>query len=55
MTRRHFELIARVVAQVDDAKARERLAWAFAHELAQTNDRFDCSRFVEACGVPLEV
>lgn len=67
MTRKDYELIARVVSQVepnvtvtrycgDDVDRphvtmRDRLAHAFADELAAENPRFDRARFLKACGV----
>ena len=56
MTKRDFELIARVVKQVgedgalamDSAGDRIALAEQFADALAETNPRFDRARFVEA-------
>lgn len=67
MTRQDYELIARVVAQVEpnivvtyycgderdrpNVYMRDRLAGMFADELAQTNPQFDRARFLKACGV----
>jgi hypothetical protein len=53
MTRKHFELIARVLDAAmylgpDDHK---QLAHEFAVELADTNSMFDRERFIKACGV----
>ena len=50
MTRKHFELIARVVRESGlSAAAREKLAAEFADELDATNPMFDRKRFIAAC------
>jgi len=52
MTRKDFQLIADVVASTlatVKPEARQCLALAFAAALAETNTRFDQSRFVKAC------
>ena len=54
MTRKNFELIARVIKNADevaDEWAREALAEMFARELATTNENFNRDRFLKACGV----
>jgi len=49
MTRKHFKLIAEVVASVDDKDIRNQIAVDFAHRFQDTNPRFDITRFLEAC------
>ena len=54
MTRKDFELIARVLKNSDevlDDYAREALADMFTAELVATNPNFDRDRFLKACGV----
>lgn len=52
MTRRDFELIARVfAAQAPHDDSARRLIEALADELATTNPRFDRIRFVRACRI----
>jgi hypothetical protein len=52
MTRRHFELIAAVIADNREAftsnTRHARFAGAMADALARTNDRFDRERFILA-------
>ena len=54
MQRRHFQLIADTIQALpkrftqDDIRV---IANAFADMLARQNGRFDCERFLEACGV----
>jgi hypothetical protein len=50
MTRKDYELIAATIADVmDDPLARREAAFAFASQLASTNQRFDRQRFLNAC------
>ena len=54
MTRKDFELIARVVDSFCEARPdipRDELALAFGLELERTNPRFDLTRFLRMCGV----
>ena len=54
MTRKDFELIANIIysLNVDSSDDRiDRIALVFADRLKTANDRFDRSRFLEACGV----
>lgn len=51
MTRKDFELIAEVVAEIDDKKERAYVAYKFAWRLSQTNTRFNADRFLKACNV----
>jgi hypothetical protein len=57
MSRRHFELIARVLREQRDhaspaeCQRLDETARAFADELAATNPRFDRARFLTSCGV----
>lgn len=50
MSRKDFELIARVVSNITNWNARRTAANLFATEIAYTNPRFDRGRFMEACG-----
>jgi hypothetical protein len=51
MQRRHFELIAEIVAKELDGEYREKAADAFAYILPTTNANFDSQRFLKACKV----
>lgn len=63
MQRKHFEAIARVIAEelprafddypnvVSNASYREQVAREFAEMLKATNPRFDFTRFMLACGI----
>jgi hypothetical protein len=56
MTRKDYELIAKVFAEVDTcsdgaAEVVEELAHALANALADDNPRFDRARFLAACRV----
>ncbi len=50
MTRKHFQLIANIVKNIDDPKTRQSVAMDFAHALTGENPNFDVCRFVTACG-----
>jgi hypothetical protein len=59
MQKRHFELIARILADAritspDAIEAIDAIAWQFADALRSTNPRFDSARFARACGVAVE-
>ena len=49
MQRRHFELIAEIIAKELDGEHREKAAYAFAYVLPTTNANFDTQRFLKAC------
>jgi hypothetical protein len=51
MQRRHFELIAEIIAKELDGEYREKAAYAFAYILPTTNGNFDSQRFLKACKV----
>jgi hypothetical protein len=51
LTRQHFQLIANVVSQVEDAHQREIIALNFMKELQKTNGNFKTALFLKACGV----
>ena len=51
MTRKHFQMIADVVKNIDDHKIRHAVAMDFALKLKGENPRFDISRFVGACDI----
>ena len=50
MTRKHFELIAKIVKNIENVDTRTQVAMDFAHALRAENPRFNVCRFVEACG-----
>jgi hypothetical protein len=50
MTRKHFELIAKIVKNIENVDTRTQVAMDFAHALRGENPRFNVCRFVEACG-----
>ena len=49
MTRKHFQMIANVVKNIDDPNVRHPEAMDFAQKHKGANPRFDISRFVGAC------
>lgn len=49
MTKKDFELIARVVAGTWDTTVRQGLARDFAEELSRIDPRFNRERFLAAC------
>jgi len=49
MTRKHFQMIADVVKNIDDETTRHETAMNFAVRLKEMNPRFDIVRFVSAC------
>src|SRR5258708_3679732 len=51
MQRRHFELIAEIIAKELEREHREKAAYAFAYILPTTNANFDTQRFLKACRV----
>jgi len=50
MTRKHFELIAKIVKNIENVDTRTQVAMDFAHALRGENPNFKICRFVEACG-----
>ena len=50
LTRKHFELIASIVKNIENIDTRTSVAMDFAHALRAENPRFNVCRFVEACG-----
>jgi len=50
MTRKDFQLIAEVVASIEDMNARNYTGVQFAWRLSKTNSRFNAQKFLEACG-----
>jgi len=60
MQRRHFELIAKMIASLDASAPYygplsplgvRKVAYEFARTLAATNPNFNRARFLKACGV----
>jgi len=51
LTRRYYVAIAKIIAGIEDAPLRERLARTFAALFASDNGRFDRGRFYTACDV----
>ena len=49
MTRKHFQMIANVVKNIEDTKVRHAVAMDFAMKLKDENPRFNVSKFVGAC------
>ena len=47
MQRRHFELIAEIIARELEGEHREKAAYAFAYVLPITNRNFDSQRFLQ--------
>ena len=54
MTRKDFELIADIVATVDNMNTRNEIALNFVTRLHNTNERFDSVRFLKACQANVE-
>jgi len=50
MSRKDFQMIATIVANICNEDTRKSVAMDFAHGLQATNPRFDVARFVKACG-----
>lgn len=48
MTRKHFDMIAHIVASIEDYDERIRTAFRFADELPRFNPDFDRQRFLQA-------
>jgi hypothetical protein len=53
MTKKHFELIAKAMAQSSGQLGHKEACQALASALAGSNPRFDQTRFLAACGVIL--
>lgn len=51
MERRHFEVIAEIIAKELEGEHREKAAYAFAHVLKGTNADFKPERFLKAAKV----
>lgn len=51
MTRKHFQMIAAVVAEIKDDHERKEAAIRFAFLLPSYNPNFNRARFLDACGV----
>jgi hypothetical protein len=51
MSRKDFELIAKIIATELEGTPKEKAAYAFASCLKQTNAKFDPQRFLKACKV----
>lgn len=49
MTRKHFQLVANVVAAIDNLDTRKEVALNFASEFTKENPRFDIEKFIKAC------
>jgi hypothetical protein len=51
LTRKHFEAIARILANMDNGDERKYVAHQFADWLASENPLFQRNAFLEKCGV----
>jgi len=51
MTRKHFRMLAEVIAHIENPVERRELAEKIAADCAKSNPRFDRSKFLKACGV----
>jgi hypothetical protein len=51
MERRHFQFIAATVAAIACPITRKLIAEMFSDKLRVTNEHFQVSRFLDACGV----
>lgn len=52
MTRKHFELVATIVKNINSEDDRVEAACKFANAFQSENPRFDAQRFFAACNVP---
>ena len=50
LERRHFKLIAEVLSDFSSTPEGRTIATAFANRLKSTNERFQTTKFLEACG-----
>lgn len=51
MSKKHFEALAKRIAQIADLEARRQAAEAVADVAATMNGQFDRARFLAACGL----
>lgn len=51
MTKKHFEMVARCISNVENVVKRTNLAHECADEFEKANSQFDRSRFLAACDV----
>lgn len=51
MTRKHFEILAKQIAMIDDLTARNEAYLAVARAGWRLNPRFNAAKFKEACGL----
>ena len=54
MERRHFEIIANVLLQMEDRDAARKACIEFANWLPHTNPNFNRDRFISACTLSSE-
>lgn len=52
-TKQHYEVIAKVIIQLESARLRTRVSKLFSWELSKDNPNFDQARFERYCGVPV--
>lgn len=51
LQRRHFQIIADIIARIPDKYTRADVALLFVSELKHTNPKFKVHTFYKACGV----
>jgi hypothetical protein len=51
LERRHYELIAAIIASLPDTANKLVVAYHFGRQLVKSNPNFDHDRFIAACGV----
>jgi hypothetical protein len=51
MSRKHFQLFADAVKEIDDMIQREAVAFLIANVCKQANSNFDYDKFYKACGI----
>jgi len=51
MTKKHFEIIARIVKRIADTNVRKDVALQFVLFCQTNNKNFDHQRFLVACGI----
>lgn len=51
MSKKHFQLIAEILAKIENKTERREMAEMHAAKFIKINPRFDKSRFFAACGL----
>lgn len=51
MSRKHYQAIAAALRNISDKATRQTVISELLPMLKRDNPRFDCQRFIEACGI----